>query len=326
MTFHILALSGGGYRGLFTAQVLKLLEKQAGRPIGECFDLIAGTSIGGIIAIGLAMGKTAERITEVFADRGEKIFPYGEKPESRFGRWRLYRRMLREPKYDSVELRSAVDAVVGYGKLIRDAKTRLLIPAVNMSKGSVQMFKTAHHPNFKLDKDRKAADVALATSAAPIYFPMAEVGDSYFVDGGIVANAPDLCALLEAKHFLGQKQEDIRILSIGTTTTKFSLPSSLGRKFGVAAWMANFRLTSTVSSAQQQLVDFMMQHELGDRYLRIDTVPSVEQTVDLGLDLATESRRKTLLGLAEGEFQRVIANGKIKEFLEHKPEAPTFFN
>ena len=80
MTFQILALSGGGFRGLFTSSVLTRLEEQAKRPLHECFDLISGTSAGGIIALGLAMGKKAETIQEMFLEHGEEIFPRGETP------------------------------------------------------------------------------------------------------------------------------------------------------------------------------------------------------------------------------------------------------
>ena len=106
----------------------------------------------------------------------------------------------------------------------------------------------------------------MATAAAPLYFPMAKIDNSNFIDGGVVANAPDMCAVHEAVHFLNQKIEDISVLSIGTTTSKFSLPSSLGRNFGQKLWLENNRLISTISS-QQQLVDFMLKHQLGPRYV-----------------------------------------------------------
>ena len=228
MAFRILALSGGGYRGLFTVNLLKRLEQQAERPIGECFDLIAGTSIGGLIAIGLALGKPAEEIEQVFLEKGEAIFPRRKPNTQIFSKWREYYGMLRKPKYDGVELRKAIESVVGIDTLIGDARTRLIIPAINMTKGSVQMFKTAHCRQFVVDKNRKAADVAMATSAAPFFFPLAQVGDAFYADGGLAANAPDLCAIHEATAFLEQQPKDIFLLSIGTTTTKFSLPSSLG--------------------------------------------------------------------------------------------------
>lgn len=322
MAFQILSLSGGGYRGLFTIEVLARLEKEAGRPIGECFDMIAGTSIGGVIAIGLAMGKRADEIKKVFLDRGETIFPQRTPPRGRIARaWALLSSLGAGPKYDGVSLRETIESVVGVETLIGHAKTRLLVPAVNMTKGKVQMFKTPHHARLRVDLHRRAADVAMATSAAPLFFPMAKMDDSLYADGGLIANSPDACAIHEAVHFNDQQMEDIRVLSIGTTTSNFALPGSLGANFGPAEWIENQRIVTTVFSAQQQLVDFMVGHQLPGRYVRIDANPSTEQAVDLGLDVAETKSRSTLLGLAEGAFQDAIGNSLVQEMLTHR--APT---
>ena len=324
MTFQILALSGGGYRGLFTSSVLTKLEEQAGCPLHQCFDLIAGTSVGGIIALGLAMGKKAESIRKMFLDHGEEIFPRGEVPISWLGRKRARVFEWYHPKYDGTVLRTRIEGVLGADTKLGDAKTRVLIPTVNMTMGSVQMFKTAHTPKLMTDHTLKAVDIAMATSAAPLYFPMAEVGNSHFIDGGVVANAPDLCALHEAVQFLDRKIEEVSIMSIGTTTSKFSLPTSAGREFGQRDWLKNDRLSSTVISSQQQLVDFMLKHQLRERYVRFDEEPSAEQTSDLGMDLATESRRKTLLGLEDGCYQRLCNDSRVKDMLAHRSPPPIF--
>jgi uncharacterized protein len=324
MPFQILALSGGGYRGLFTSSILTKLEEQAKKPLAECFDLIAGTSIGGVIALGLALGKSAESIRKMFLDHGEEIFTRGEPPRWRVGRWKARWSQWHHPKYDGTVLREKIEAVVGKNTRLGDARTRLLIPSVNMTKGSVQMFKTSHNPAFMNDYKLLAADVAMATAAAPLYFPMAKIENSNFIDGGVFANAPDMCALHEAVHFLDQKTDDISILSVGTTTSKFSLPSSLGRDFGQKLWLKNDRLISTILSSQQQLIDFMLKHQLGDRYVRFDAQPSPEQTSDLGLDLATGNRRDTLLGLADGTYQALSNNPKVIEMLGYRRPEPTF--
>jgi patatin-like phospholipase/acyl hydrolase len=324
MPFQILALSGGGYRGLFTSSILTKLEEQAKKPLAECFDLIAGTSIGGVIALGLALGKSAESIRKMFLDHGEEIFTRGEPSRWRAGRWKARWSQWRRPKYDGTVLREKIEAVVGKSTRLGDARTRLLIPSVNMTKGSVQMFKTAHNPAFMNDYKLLAADVAMATAAAPLYFPMATIENSNFIDGGVFANAPDMCALHEAVHFLDRKTDDISILSVGTTTSKFSLPSSLGRDFGQKLWLKNDRLISTILSSQQQLIDFMLKHQLGDRYVRFDAQPSPEQTSDLGLDLATGNRRDTLLGLADGTYQALSNNPKVIEMLGYRRPEPTF--
>lgn len=126
--------------------------------------------------------------------------------------------------------------------------------------------------------------------------------------------------------FLDQKTEDVSVMSIGTTTSKFSLPTSAGRNFGQRDWLKNSRLPSTIISSQQQLVDFMLKHQLGGRYLRFDEEPSAEQTSDLGMDLATESRRKTLLGMADGCYQALCNDERVIGMLAHKPACPIFYH
>ncbi|WP_408902581.1 CBASS cGAMP-activated phospholipase [Methylobacterium radiotolerans] len=326
MTFQILSLSGGGYRGLFTAEVLTQLEKQAGRPIGQCFDLIAGTSIGGIIALGLGLGHSAEEIRDAFLEDGLEIFPPRPEPPKNGlrAKYALYRTVVDGPRYDGTVLRQTVEKIVGADTLLGEARTRLLIPAINMTEGRVQMFKTPHAPTLLVDQHRKAADIAMATSAAPIYFPLARVGESLFADGGLVANSPDACAVHEAIHFAGQQKDDIRILSIGTTSAGFGLPASLGTQFGPKEWLVNARLVNTVFGVQQQLVNFMMKHEFQDRYVRLDSDTSAEHAVDVGLDIATEERRRTLLALAQGCYQRACIDRFVIEALNHQPAEPDF--
>lgn len=325
MPFQILALSGGGYLGLFTACILAEIEKQTGRPIAQSFDLIAGTSVGGIIALGLASEVPAERIRQLFWDRGEEIFSNRRRPKSSLGGFLELRRFFCRPKYKDDGLRRAVSDVLGNGTKLGEAKHRVLIPAVNMTKGSVQMFKTPHHPSFVRDHALRMVDIALATSAAPTFFPLAEIQDALFVDGGIVANAPDLCAVHEATHFLEQSRDDVHVLSIGTTTSQFSLSHATGRKLGAVSWVRGGRLFSTMISAQQQLTDFLLKHQLGDRYLRIDAMQSREQEADLALDVATAAARKTISGLAQGAYQNIAANPRFLAMLNHTPSAPTFF-
>jgi predicted acylesterase/phospholipase RssA len=321
VTFQILALSGGGYLGLYTAEVLARLETQAGRPLGRCFDLIAGTSVGGLLALAIAMEKPVAEVRDLFVQRGTEIFSKRGRP--RYWWTDLWRYMLK-PKYNGLALRDAIESVLGRETLLGAARHRVLIPSVNMTKGSVQMFKTAHHEKFVRDYQRSAIDVAMATAAAPTYFPLAELDNAYFADGGLVANAPDICALHEALVFLDVKLDDVRVLSIGATTTGFSLPRKAGRNLGALRWMARGRLFSTIVSSQQQLVDFMLRHQLDERYLRIDSRPGEEQQGDLALDVADSSAKGTLLGLAEGAYQEFANHPMLRSMLEHRPPAPIF--
>jgi hypothetical protein len=125
-------------------------------------------------------------------------------------------------------------------------------------------------------------------------------------------------------HFAGQAREAIRVLSIGTTSSNFGLPKSLGANFGPADWITNERLVSTVFGVQQQLVDFMLKHDLKDRYYRIDTLTSAEHAADVGLDIATEDAKGTLIALAEGCYQRSCTAQQVLDALAHKPTKPDF--
>ena len=323
MSFQILALSGGGYLGLYSAEILARLEESAGRPLGRCFDLVSGTSVGGLLALAIASEIPVARVRDLFVQRGTQIFSERGRPRVW---WTDVWRSLLKPKYDGTELRQVIEEVLGAETTLREARHRVVIPSVNMTKGSVQMFKTAHHPRFVTDHRRRMSDIAMATSAAPTYLALAEIDNAYFADGGLVANAPDMCALHEASVFLDQKPEEVSILSIGTTTSGFSLPRSIGRNLGSLKWTARGRLFSTIVSAQQQMIDFMLKHQLGDRYLRIDTRPGEEQQTDLALDVADAAATGTLRGLAEGSFQQFATDARLISMLAHQPSPPNFFH
>lgn len=320
--FQILALSGGGYLGLYTAKLLAELERQAGRPLAHCFDLICGTSIGGILALGLGAGVPAIDMLDAFRRRGPAIFSDRAKPKGMGSLLDLARSAL-SPKYDGLELRRTVEDLLG-DRLLGASRTRLVIPAVNMTLGRIQMFKTPHTPELVIDHRLRMADVAMATSAAPTYFPLAEIEHSRFADGGMAANAPDLCGLQEATCFLGVAADDVHILSLGTTTSTFSLAHATGRHLGAAQWMQGGRLFSTMISAQQQLTDHILKQQIGPRYVRIDTIQSPEQQAALALDVATTDAQETILGLATGAFQQFAGRSDTMAFLAHAAQIPSF--
>ncbi len=324
MAFQILSLSGGGFLGLYTATLLAELERHIGKPIVSCFDLMAGTSVGGIIALGLAAECPPDKIKSAFESNGSRIFSNRPAPRSHLREWIDFFRSLFSSKYDGKALRRTIIELLGEKTRIGDLKHPVVVPAVNLTKGMPQVFKTAHHPDFKRDHELFVVDVALATSAAPSYFPIAEVGDELFVDGGLYANSPDLIALHEAEYFFKMPTDEVRILSVGTTTARFSFSHVGRRDLGVFGW--GRRLPQTMLSSQQLDVGFIVSHKLRDRYLRIDEVQSKEQERDLGLDVANEQAAKTVRGLASGSFQKVLNNPILIEMLEHRAPEPRFFH
>lgn len=323
--FQILSLSGGGYRGVYSAAVLETLEEKAGKPLGRCFDLIAGTSIGGIIGLGLALEKPMPQIIHAFKKHGTRIFSDRPAAKGRVCKLIDLCRSAFSPKYGDAGLREAITEIVGSETRLDDALHPIIVPTVNVTTGAPQFFKTPHHQNFQRDWKEKVVDIALATSAAPTFFPLAKIDNSHFADGGLYANAPDIHALHEAIHFFSSPEVHIHVLSVGTTTASFSFSHRIGRDLGGIKWMMGSRLISTIYSAQQQCEASMMKHRLGDRYIRIDGIQSKEQQDDLALDVATKDVQEMLMGLGKESAKRALGEPYMAAFLAHEAPSPHFY-
>lgn len=230
---RILSIDGGGIKGTVPAAFLAELEQDLDRPIGEYFDLIVGTSTGGILALGLALGFSAQSILELYENRGPVIF--GNSNTSLVQKLWAGGRHILKPKHDANILRSELEMVFGDAK-ISDAKCRLVIPAWDADQRSVYLYKTAHHTRLTTDHHKPILDAALATSAAPTYFKRHRtIDDVGLLDGGIWANNPIAIAVIEAISLLGWSATDLRVLSLGCTDEVYSIPEApglggLGRK------------------------------------------------------------------------------------------------
>jgi patatin-like phospholipase/acyl hydrolase len=319
LSFQILSLSGGGFLGLYTASVLAELEKRAGRPLAESFDLIAGTSVGGIIGLGLSAGRSAAEIKQAFFSPkrpASNVLSIGARILTG----------LPKSRYDPAPLRSIIERIVGTETRMSDLRRPTIIPAVNLTKGGPKVFKTGHHPRFIIDWQLKVVDVALATSAAPTYFPIHQIGAELFADGGMFANSPDLIALHEAETFLDVKREDVRVLSVGTTTTAFAFSASAGRALGSYGWMKNERLPSVMIGSQQALTNDMMRHVIADRYVRIDRAQPPDQQAELALDCASPIAKRDLQSAAASSIADVSSNQMLRDMLNHVAPEFTFTN
>lgn len=320
MVFRILSLSGGGYKGLYTAQFLAGLEAEsADVPLYRRFDLVAGTSIGGILALAVSSGKTTMRdVVEAMSSHGKNIFGTKAPPSSRLEIiWDLIAHRA-TARYSAEPLRKLICDVLGEDTFIGDLKQKTIVPAVNVTKGSPQVFKTPHHESFQRDWKVPLVDVALATSAAPTFFPLHTVGSERFVDGGVYTNSPDEVAVHEALHFLGQDVGDLEILSVGTTTAKFSFPGKLASNMGLKDWLTDQRLISVMMAAQQMNTDFMMRHRFGERYVRVDSSPSASQLPDMRLDNASQSVSDDLKGLADASLRQHLPGLKASGFFDYE--------
>jgi patatin-like phospholipase/acyl hydrolase len=319
--FQILALSGGGFRGLYTAKIVADLEEESGKPFASHFDLIAGTSVGGILALALALEIEAARIVTLFEKHGSEIFC---KRRSLWG-------VIQAP-YSADGLRALLAAEDLFGsQLLGACKHPVIIPSVNYSTGEGVLFKTSHHPDLRRDHRAPLVDVALATSAAPGFFPRHRYANSQYVDGGLFANAPGILALHEATQFFSRTDDDVHLMSIGTMSSRLTVDARRASTGGHLDWgsgnivNAPKRLFSLAISVQETLSYNMLNHRLRERYVHIDDDNSDERARAVALDKTDAAAREVLLGTAEQQSKRCISDPRVREVMNHTAQSPRFF-
>lgn len=299
--FQILALDGGGAKALFTAHVLARLEDDLGIRVRDSFDLITGTSAGGIIALALGAGISPAEIVDQYSTLVRTVFPRANRAW-----WNLPRRAWR-PAYGQEALRTALVDVFGTTRL-GDSSKRLVVPAWDVQNGEVYLFKTPHHPRLRRDWKLSMVDVALATTAAPTYFPAARVDDQKFIDGGVWANNPSVVAITEAVRTLGISLDAIRVLNVGTTEKFLGSPGSMDGA-GFVRWAT--RAVPLVLAASSRGGQAVAQNLLGaDRYHRFDA------RVHAGLYALDRVNARDLAGVA-GAASRILAPDYSGYFADH---------
>jgi uncharacterized protein len=270
--FQILSLDGGGIKGLFSAAVLAAIEEDLNTEITKHFDLIAGTSTGGIIALGLGLGLRPREIVEFYVSNGPTVF------KKRRFHWA---RSWTNHQYPSEPLVEALKGCFN-DRLFGKSQNRLVIPSYNIGEDDVYIFRTPHHVKLRRDYKVPAWKVAQATSAAPTYFPSCRSVDQLrLIDGGVWANNPALVALVEATGTLGVPMNAIRIFSIGTSDPVTSRPKTLDAG-GKLTWVRGNDAIDVIMRGQSIGVNNQVTFLLGkDRVERLDPrVPPGELSLD----------------------------------------------
>ncbi|MFO1211134.1 MAG: CBASS cGAMP-activated phospholipase [Paenacidovorax caeni] len=294
--FRILALSGGGYLGLYAAVVLAELEARVGEPLGRRFDLIAGTSVGGLLSMALAFEVPMAELVKLFLERGEEVFSSRRLPTGAVTRLLDLSRSVMGPKYTGEALRKELTRHFGK-RTLGDALHAVVVPAVDVTRNVRKVFKTPHAQASLGDAGLSAVDVTLATCAAPAFFPCVKVGDKLYADGGLFAVAPDQVALHEAELFMGAKPSKVRMLSVGTATMGYQPTEKPEADVGAVGWLTDGRLILTMISVQQQHVQAIMEGNLAGCYMRLDA-PWPAQA-ELGIDIATKQAAQALMALGQ---------------------------
>ncbi len=276
---RILGIDGGGIRGVIPATVLARIETLAGKPVAELFDLVAGTSTGGILALGLAKpdaagspAYTAAEMLSLYEEEGRRIF-------RRTPAWKL-RALggLAEEKYRSEGIEGVLDEYFG-GTRLKDSLTGVIITSYDTER-RIPFFFKSRNARGRPDYDFPMKDVARATSAAPTYFEPHKLEASsprdYYslIDGGVYANNPAMCGYVEARATYPE-DSDFLVVSLGTGERTLPLRYQDVRGWGLARWAQP--ILNVVFDGVSSTVDYQLRHLLASaggghrRYWRFQT-------------------------------------------------------
>jgi patatin-like phospholipase/acyl hydrolase len=268
--FRALCLDGGGMRGVFTASFIASVDGLVGGRLVDHVDLVAGTSTGGLVALGLASGRTGREMLDLYREHGQEIFSGG---------W-PGRQFLR-PKYR----RSGLDNLLKreFGDLrMRELDIPVCISAYEVVSGQTRVFKTAHASDLYWGHDQLVWKVAAATTAAPTFFaPVQFTDEDAHVDGGVWANNPSMIAITEAVRRFDRRLDEIRLLSVGTNSPRARVKSfAAAKRMGLPRWA---RPALALLQGGPALGNhFQALHLLGpERYLRIGDRPDSAQPIAL---------------------------------------------
>lgn len=257
---RVLSIDGGGIRGIIPALVLAELERRSGRRIFELFDLIAGTSTGGILACALSAPDPipAEGLVALYEDEGPRIFD-----RSIWQRARSVEGLLDE-KYDAAALDRALERFLG-DKRLSETRPDLIVPTYDTAVPGPYFYKS-HEARESPDRDAPLSEVARATSSAPTYFEPLRAGERSLVDGGVFAVNPAMCAYAEVlRHFPGAA---VTLLSLGTGEHTRPRPWDEIKDWGLANWARP--IIDIVFDGISDAVDYQLRHALGEeRYVRL---------------------------------------------------------
>lgn len=310
--FRILSIDGGGICGILPASVLTELEQRflGGQSIARHFDMIAGTSTGGIIALGLARGLTAAEVRDFYIKRGGEIFP----PRSRIERLvRIVRRHHRYV-YERAPLESELLDIFG-DRVLGEAQTRLCIPSFEGRHGEPWIFKTPHHPDYQKDRVERMVKVGLSTAAAPTYFEALSNNGYIMVDGGLWANNPVMNALVDALACYDLDRVQVQILSLGCGETAFQVDERRSRG-GMIRWRGVIAAAMRAQSLNALGQAYLLVGK--DRVMRVDAPESpnpiaLDDYLRAGEELPAMAR--SLVEGAGREVARVFLADTVEAFV-----------
>ena len=327
-TFKVLSIDGGGIKGLYSAKILSHFERDLRGRYGDSArivdyaDMICGTSTGGLIALALAMRIPADTICDFYEKSGPKIFKNSR------GIMAFFRQILFRGKFSDKPLRDALLDMF-QSRTIGESQSLLCIPTYDFTQGTYEIFKFDHlEGGLSRHNKLPVVDVALATSAAPTFFPMAQIekeNNTQYVDGGVWANNPSLVGLTEAMwHFVGPGKtfDRLNLLSVSSLNFGSGKPPLMKRFKSFRDWAPD--LFDLSLNAQSEFTDVFL--DLINRlnafpltYTRIPSAPiSKDQSPFIALDLATQESFTLMKQYANDTYYKYSKNPSIMEFFSER--------
>ena len=303
----VLSIDGGGIRGLIPATVLAELETRTGKRVAELFDLIAGTSTGGILALGLSKPSADDATRPQYAasDLGDLYKTEGGRIFAR-SPWHHIRALdnLVDEKYNASGIEAVLEQYFGDVPL-SEAVTEVLVTSYELQTRQPWFF-ARHKARSQPGWDFPMRFVARATSAAPTYFEPEAVPKTNptqsLVDGGVYANNPAMCAWVEAKT-LSPGPEEVLVVSLGTGQHTRAIPYKEAKDWGLAHWakpILDVVFDGVSDTIDHQMTVLCQESETGDpRYYRFQT------ELDIGSDDMDNVTKTNLAALEQKAHQLV---------------------
>lgn len=296
----ILSIDGGGIRGIIPLVFLAALEKRLKKPCYEIFDFLTGSSTGGIIALALAIGVSAQEILNWYKYKSTTIFKQS-----------IFRNLtfLFQAKYSAEGLESSLKEFFG-DRLMQEAKVNVGVLVYNTSSGMPlfifnNLLMVPKNTPFYGMPLLYMRDVAGATSAAPIFFEGKQMGGQIYWDGGIENNNPSEIAYILARKYLFQECREIKVLSVGTGRKSCVIQRPDALNPGI---LSTSTIVDAMFNGDSFMTDFSMEDRIGSKYLRIqeDTDGKVSSQLD-------NVSQKNLVDLEK--FGEVLTNLNIDRVL-----------
>lgn len=316
-TIRVLSIDGGGIRGIIPAVLLAAIERAAGQPIHRLFDLVAGTSTGGILACALAspVPHPASALLDFYIQHGRTIFA----PSI----WRNLTSTVSAAKFDHKPLEGILANAFG-NLLLSETLTNLLIPAYDLEAREAKFFKSWRAAGYlnapgeqPLDADFMLRDIARATSAAPTYFEPALIRNAagkYFacIDGAVFANNPTMCGIASARK-LYPDATGMVVVSLGAGETAEPITFAQAKAWGTLAWARP--ALDIMMDGMSDTVDYQIREcfERDVRYFRLQAGFGKPNAPSDTLDNASPDniRRLVLRGQALAESKAAELNALV---------------